>query len=660
MCGISALFASTSNFPADQLVLMNNVIAHRGPDDEGFLLIASIGGQPLAYGGKDTPSNVKESKRKYCPKRDVEQLKNHSIKVGLGHRRLSIVDLSPAGHQPMCTPDEKLWITFNGEIYNFQEIRAELQNLGIQFFTQSDTEVILQAYRQWGRECLQRFNGMFAFVIYDSINSQFFAARDRFGVKPLYYWLSPQGVLAFASEIKQFTVLEGWGAKANSQRAYDFLNWGMIDHTSETLFHSVSQLRGGEYLEMHVADVSKEKLKPKKWYCLPSTPFSGSLSSAAELFVTLLNDAIKLRLQADVPVGSCLSGGLDSSSIVCLAHAHLQGNGRQKTFSACSHHKRYDERMHIEEVIKQTNIDAHYIYPDANELLEVYEDILWHQDEPYPTTSIYAQWLVFKLAKEKGVKVVLDGQGADELLGGYQGFFGNRLYELFMKGQWKAMGKEANFIKNKHPHINSWALLLNKLTPEVLRQPIRRLLGKSATGPDWLNFMALEAKDIHPFSGDKDKTVSEQSYQQLLFTNLPMLLHFEDRDSMAHSIESRTPFLDYRLVEFCLSLPSEYKVSEGWTKRVMRVGLNNTLPASICWRVDKMGFVTAEEEWVRRECPSEFLRLIEGAVEGSQGVLLPKTRTLAQEMISGKRPYDPVFWRQIAFSKWLTLFKCTL
>lgn len=652
MCGISALFSSSGEVRPDYIVDMNNLIRHRGLDGEGFFLKSLTDIKGGAYCSQDTPSEVLHSLLPYCPKNHISHAPAEKYSVALGHRRLAIIDLAATGHQPMSLYDN-VWITYNGEIYNYLEVREELMQMGYRFITNSDTEVILCAYLAWGIECLQKFNGMFAFVIYDARKERIFAARDRFGVKPLYFWRSPKGLLAFASEIKQFTVLPGWDPHLNAQRAYDFLNWGLLDHTEETMFKSVNQLRGGELIDI---SLHENNVQPKRWYHLQAKPFEGDFQMAAKQFRFLLEDAVRLRLRADVAIGSCLSGGLDSSGIVCLAKQILGETGNQKTFSACSIHKRFDEKEFIDAIVASQKMEAFYTYPDIDELLEESSAILWHQDEPYPTTSVFAQWLVFKMVKKEKVKVMLDGQGADEQLGGYHGFFGNRIYDLFSKGDFMGMLKEIQCIKNKHPRSNPWMLLFNKLVPDTLRQPIRRMLGKSAAGSDWLDMNMLQAQDIHPFHEAKHHGFHAQSILQILHTSVPMLLHFEDRDSMAHSVESRTPFLDYRLVEFNLGLPGHFKIHEGWTKHVMREGMKDILPPSICWRMDKMGFLTAEEEWVCRERPAEFMCLVEESLELSQGIFKPKVRDLALRMMKGKLPYNSTLWRQITFSKWLELF----
>jgi len=266
----------------------------------------------------------------------------------LGHRRLSILDISPYGHQPLCDSSSRYWIVFNGEVYNYKEIRDELEALGHLFVSGTDTEVILNAYNQWGKDCLNHFNGMWAFIIFDTKNGNLFVSRDRFGVKPLYYWYSPEGFLAFASEIKEFTVLPGWKAKLNGSRAYDFLvsEAGLANHTSETLFQDVYQLRGGEAVEVQVSTLST-KLPIYRWYDLKINKFDITFEEAEKEFLELFQDAIRIRLRSDVPVGSCLSGGLDSSSIVCIVNDILKEEKLeeiQQTFSVCSDVEVFDER----------------------------------------------------------------------------------------------------------------------------------------------------------------------------------------------------------------------------------------------------------------------------------------------------------------------------
>lgn len=654
MCGIAAIFCQNKLIEDLQLVIkkMLTLVKNRGPDDEGSVLFNHYKSISV-FGGDDTPASVFELNSPYCPNRKTLSSDSKAC-AALGHRRLSIIDLSPAGHQPMCTPDSRYWISYNGEVYNYLEIRSELESLGVKFKTKTDTEVILNAFVRWGKECLHHFNGMFAFIIYDNLEKKIFAARDRFGVKPLYYWRSSEGIIAFASEIKQFTVVPGWIATLNHQRTYDFLNWSLTDHTEDTLFHGVKQLLGGHFIEM---DLDDKMIFPQRWYTLSAQIHNDSFDESTIKFHDLFIDAIKLRLRADVPIGSCLSGGLDSSSIVCTMHELLKVQnsvGNQKTFSSCSYEKAFDEREYIDLVIDKCGIDAHYIYPNEDGLLDSLSDIIWQQDEPFVSTSVFAQRSVFSLAKKHGVSVVLDGQGADEQLAGYHSFFGYKYLELFRNLQWIKLFKDIQRAKNSHAKHQGILLLINRLLPEKARSFFLKFFYKPTEACDWINFSHLNAICIHPFQ-NKPFDIPSFSQQQILNTNLPMLLRYEDRNSMSHSIEARTPFLDYRLVEYSLGLNSDHKIDGEWTKKILRESMKNYLPDAIRQRKDKMGFVTPEEHWIKSN-PHIFKGLLEKALESSSGILNNNLFSLYEKMISGKIPFNQTPWKIICFGKWLDIF----
>ena len=662
MCGIAALFHSPGVDLASAIRSMSAHVRHRGPDDEGYVLLGGDAA-PIALRGVDTPDHERGTGLPYWPSR-ADLSRDVAYEAALGHQRLSIVDLSPAGHQPMCSPDGAVWIVYNGEVYNHIELRTELEAAGHHFVSHCDTEVILAAYRQWGEGCLHRFNGMFAFVILDWVARRVFAARDRFGIKPLYYWRAPNGLVAFASEIKQFTALPGWRARVNGQRAYDFLHWGLFDHTGETLFDGVRQLRGGECLSFALNDIPQAP-EPRRWYLLsPAAMALAGVDAQAERFRELLEDSVRLRLRADVAVGSCLSGGLDSSSIVCIANKSLRAFGaeaRQRTFSARSSDPRYDEGRFIEAVVSATAVRNLQVTPSLESLFEALPELTWHQDEPFGSTSIYAQWHVFALAARHGVKVMLDGQGADEQLAGYQSFYAARLSGLLR--QFRVARLLAEMAAARRAHGLSARQLLayvaGSLLPEILRQPMRRLAGRaSADIPGWLDANRLGAQPKDPFlaCGAKTSTVKDLSRAQLLHTSLPMLLHWEDRDSMAHSVEARVPFLDHRLVEFVLGLPDEAKLSDGMTKRVLREAMRGVLPDEVRARTDKIGFATAEENWLRREQPDAFRNALREAVNASDGVLRPAALELLEQVIDGRRPFSFLPWRLISFGAWMRRF----
>ena len=667
MCGLTGYISKTPKSSA-LILQMTNLIHHRGQDDEGFLLFPYANSQPFVCGGSDTPSEVYQSELAYSPRQTINQTSEIPIMLGLGHRRLSILDLSPAGHQPMCDPSQRYWVVYNGEIYNHLELRVELETLGHQFFTHCDTEVLLAAYAQWGEACLHRFNGMFAFLLYDSTSQTLFAARDRFGIKPLYYWIAPDGSIAFGSEIKQFTVFPSWQARMNTQRVYDFLVWSLSDHTEETCFAGVYQLRPGESLLIDCRSYWQGEtfkagtpLPTHRWYKLEKQPLDLTFEEASKQVYTLLEDAVQLRLRADVPVGSCLSGGIDSSSIVCLMAQLLQGQGSQQTFTACADVDRFDERHWAETVVTHTGATPHYLYPQLENLWEILPRLTWHQDEPFGSTSIYAQWSVFQAAHQAGITVMLDGQGADEQFCGYHGYFNTLIREYLQQGRlWKAW-QEATAVRTIHgtSKTQQFQAALGMLLPQKLQTYGRKLLGKITFPPNWLN-LTEEITDYHdPCQRDNNRlnTITASSHQNLCTAGLPMLLHWEDRNSMAHHIEARVPFVDYRLIELVYNLPTAYKIGNGETKRVLRSAMQGTLPESVRQRRDKLGFVTPEEVWVREEQPEQFRQAVARAVEQSHGLLNTSALTMTDKIISGQYPFSFLPWRLISFGAWVEAFK---
>lgn len=667
MCGISGFIAPRLN-KAKVIADMTNIISHRGPDGDGFVIFQDIKGEELVLSGNIPPKyDISNNKPlSYLPSENIFDKSELLVSIALGHRRLSIVELSHLGHQPMCSMNKDLWITFNGEIYNHKEIRIELEKLGHKFISQSDTEVILVSYKEWGLDCLNKFNGMWAFAIYDVAKAEFFISRDRFGVKPLYYWISPIGNFYFASEIKQFTVLPEWKANLNHQMAYDFLAWGLSDHTNETLFKNVYQIGGGHCLFLNLKSFwlgDNDAIQIRRWYTLKNETFKGSFETAQHIFKKLFDDAVKLRLRADVEVGTGLSGGIDSSSIVCTINKQLQdrhSNVLQNTFSACVADKRYDERNFMEIIEKHTLIKAHYVYPQVSELFNSLDDLIWHQDEPFGGTSVYAESCVFKLVSETPVKVTLDGHGADEILAGYHVFFSYKLAKLLSQGRLISFAKEIKYLNNRFNYTYKFLILttIKLLIPKYLNFLFGYFSPENDRSEKWLNFKKLLVNRRNPFveKGPQKKGVRPLSIAQLIHTSLPVQLHWADRDSMSYSIESRAPFLDYRIVEFALSCPDHFKLKKGVTKLLLRESMKDILPEDIYNRVDKMGFVTPEPAWVKENASNLFREQVIAAVANSHGILDDNLTVISEKIISGKINYDPMIWRCISFGRWMKVF----
>jgi asparagine synthase (glutamine-hydrolysing) len=662
MCGIFGIVASNGRLLDFQWAPSAlNAVRHRGPDDEGYLLANTRSGRLITCGGQDTDARLA------LPA--IEGFWDEPVDLLLGHRRLSIIDLSPAGHQPMGYSQGECWLVYNGEIYNYLELRLELAAKGYHFRSQTDSEVILAAYLAWGEECLARFNGMWAFLLYDRPKRRLFAARDRFGIKPIYFYHCPGQGLAFASEIKQFTFLPGWEPRLNPQLAYDFLVHRASDHTSGTMFQEVQQLRGGEYLSLDLPLSEHDPLLPHRWYTPhPRENSPQTLQESAIHLRELLSDSVRLRLRADVPVGSCLSGGLDSSGIVCLVNgfrAQQQWPFRPKTFSACFDLEQYDERPFIESVRQATEIESFCTFPQAEELFTVLDHLIWYQDEPFTGTSVYAQWSLFRLAAAHAVKVVLDGQGADELLAGYAKFYGWWFQELLRRGRWLTLISEMAALIRGAGQINIHTLsrLGAAVVPKPLQGVFRDLVDQPLV-PSWLNVSVLKNKLVHisypKIPPGRTGGIQALSLHQITTTDLPMMLHYEDRNSMAHSVESRLPFLDYRLAEFVLGLPDGFKIHRGETKAVYRQAMQGILPELVRTRKDKMGFVTPEEIWLKTHIRIARQELMETATSYPQWFSASALNKYFHEVPMGRKKYSGALWRIICFGRWLKQFNLVL
>ncbi len=612
MCGI---WASLGLDPPKGVI---DAVAHRGPDGEGWRQIDTDVG-PLV----------------------------------MAHRRLAVIDTSDAGAQPMSYADGRYWLVFNGMIYNHVELRDELAALGHRFRGHSDTEVLLAAYAEWKEAALDRLNGMFAFVVWDSERRTIFAARDRFGIKPLF-WIADGEGLAFASEIKQFTALEGFEARVNCARAYDFLTFAITDHHSETLFDGVRQIRGGE-----CATLELDRWRPgapvdvRRWYRRPR-PGTLDLTAqeASRTLYGLLEDSVKLRLRSDVTVGFSLSGGLDSSTIVGLANQ--RDDQERITVSACYDDPSVDERQFIDLVNVEARTKPVRVFPDGEELVRDLDQVVRHMDGPFTSTSMFAQWRVFEAARQAGVTVMLGGQGADEQLCGYHSAFAPFHAGLLCALDLGRLLKETAAERRRHGTSALWqaGALGAALLPGPLRNTIRRL--RRTHNPVWLkDDFARACKSPMVQTNDLDSLITAQVFE----TGLPMLLRYEDRNSMAHGIESRLPFLDHRVVELTVGLGGRHKIVEGETKWLLRRAMDGVLPNAIRDRQDKIGFATPERAWLAGPARALVEQGTQEALERFPDIFnVSRISHLRKEVLSGQRRFDFTLWRIICFAAWGRVF----
>ena len=586
----------------------------------------------------------------------------------LAHRRLSIIDLDERAGQPMSHDDGRYWLVYNGEIYNYIELRSELEKLGRSFRTQSDSEVLLAAYAQWGPACLERFNGMFAFVLLDRRKNCLFIARDRFGIKPLYVWAVP-GKIAFASEIKQFLEAPGFHPRADPDAIHDFLRFGVTDHGYRSFFSGVVEFPAGHCSILDLAQPlpnAATRLKSRRWYRLPEGQGLSQLSLAqlAGKLRRTLEEAVRLRMRADVPVGTSLSGGLDSSIIVGLLARQERTSSQHCVSAVFPAFPEIDESPYIDAIQGQyPRLKIHRVQPDAEDFKAILSDIVWHQDMPFATTSILAQWSVFACARKAGLKVMLDGQGADELFGGYYLQIG--AYLAGMVARLRLFSCLANMRMLKRHSGYGYARQLQWMAaaalPPGLAADLRALYRRTGVS-HWLReksrHYALPLKNHADLArGGLRGGLAGMCRSMLLSTSLPMLLRFADRSSMAHGVEVRLPYLDVRLVELALALDENLKINQGESKWIQRRAFEHVLREKIRRRHDKIGFASPEARWMRGP-------LKEAAMEGVRMAcdyypeLFDERKTLkgAKAILDGERPWDGMVWRVWCLALWTRRF----
>lgn len=621
MCGIAGGF--WRNHPADLDLRMAGALdamKRRGPDDRG--------------------------------------VDSHQLAAGialLGHTRLSIIDLSDAGHQPMYSPCGRYGLVFNGEIYNYLELREELAASGSEFRTNSDTEVLLAAWQQWGTNCLGRLKGMFAFAVLDRASGTLSCVRDAFGIKPFFYAVENDAFL-FGSEMAALRALLSNRAQLDWQRAYDYLVHGEYDFGTCTFVQGVASLLPGHFFTVDLATLNASE--PVAWWQPSIEAVQPScFDEASDRLRILLLENVRLHMRSDVPLGAALSGGLDSSAIVCLMR-YLEPDADIHTFSYIAHGSLVSEESWVDMVNGAVNAKAHKVMVSADDLASDLEDLIATQGEPFGSTSIYAQYRVFRLAREHGITVTLDGQGADELMGGYNGYPGQRIRSLLDLHQYQ---QAWSFLKGwscwpGRNGVEGLKRVVGQYSHGVVHDLLRKLNGMKAL-PNWIEAGSLRDAGValrYPFAEQRAAPGRRMMAALALSVSergLLGLLRHGDRNSMRFSVESRVPFLTQDLADFMFSLPESYLVSpKGETKHLLRHALRGIVPEAVLQRRDKIGFATPESQWL-----IGMAKTIRPWLKEDLNLPFLDQTTLVKEfdeIVSGQRSYTWQVWRWVNFAQW--------
>ncbi|MGI9273447.1 MAG: asparagine synthase (glutamine-hydrolyzing) [Endozoicomonas sp.] len=629
MCGVlGGIYSSAlSNWEKSAFDNGMRKLLHRGPDDRGYKISC------------------------YKDKR-----------LALGHTRLSIIDLSSSGHQPMSSPDGRYQISFNGEVYNYRELRAKLEAKGVAFKSDSDTEVLLSCWQYWGKECLKKLRGMFAFSILDLDKGMLYCARDAFGIKPFFYYQKKDSFF-FSSEVPALIELLPKSPEADYQRAFDYLVYSRYDDNQETFFQDVSQLLPGHLISL---DLNRSELQPEieRWWW-PSITEKTDLTfdQAAEQLRELFLNNIRLHSRSDVEIGAALSGGLDSSAIVC-GMRYLEPDAPIKTFSYIARQTSKNEEHWVDFINQHVSATPNKVMIGGADLSNDLGDLIRYQGEPFGSTSIYAQYRVFKEAKEKGVTVTLDGQGADELLAGYQGYPSSRFLSLVEQSDYR------NLIKLIHkwsgwPGRSYSKALFYLLTPHLSdrhRAMSSRALGYDPS-PEWLNSQVFREAGVNMLPGrpalmreGKGRRLVEELRLSLSGSGLASLLRHGDRNSMRWSLESRVPFLTTDMAEFLLSLPEDYLLSPaGETKHVFRHAMRGIVPDEILHRKDKVGFETPQPMWLG-DMGAQLMKYM-NVSDSIPFVNSKSVRREVKKVVEGRRAPGAHIWRLINYHCWFELYQ---
>lgn len=637
MCGIAGHVAAASELvDAAALDRALTSLSHRGPDDSGWLMWCRDG-----------------SVRKGRP-----PVGSADARVGLVSTRLAILDLSTAGWQPMTSADGHQHIVYNGEIYNYLELRGELEALGYRFTTRTDTEVLLSAWAAWGGGALARLVGMFAFAILDTHLGELVLARDHFGIKPLFVSQSATS-LAFASEIRPLLHLRDERG-VDPDGLYDYLRWGLVDHGEQSLFASIRRFPAGHFARIDLRDPALV-IRSQPFWAIPAERREVAPSDAADEIRRMFLDSIRMHLRSDVPVGAALSGGIDSSAIV--AGARLMGGPDLdlRCYSYIADDARLNEEKWVDLAASAARVPVSKVRVTPADLVADLDALILAQGEPFATTSIFAQWAVFRAARRDGVIVLLDGQGADELFAGYRLLLGAKVRDLLREGRRVAGFRLAARVAREDGSAVVARAAVRALAPR-LPPPLRRMAlatGSATAYPSWLREDWFHGRGS---AGSRDGRQPERLHDLLLSmfrsTRLPSLLRFEDRNSMHFSLESRVPFLYPPLVEFVFSLPLDALMDrEGRSKVVFRQAMRDIVPAAILARRDKIGFETPETRWLRELRPWIERTLGAGAARAIPALRHDVVERQWRPMVDGERSHDPVLWRWLNVIRWAAVYE---
>jgi asparagine synthase (glutamine-hydrolysing) len=608
MCGIAGIVSNNPSLVQQhRLQMMANALQHRGPDGEGFFI-------------------------------------NEQQQVGFAHRRLSVIDLSNDAAQPMHYLG-RYTIIYNGEIYNYPELKLTLQQKGYKFNSASDTEVILAAYDCYQHQCLQYFDGMFALAIWDNQTQQLFAARDRFGEKPFYYFINNEQFV-FASEMKALWA-NGIEKIVNNTQLLNYLSQGFVSNPASketTFYNNISKLPAASYLYYLPAT---QQLNIERYWDIDkeSKTDLNNIHEIEEKFVELFQQSVNRRLRSDVSVGTSLSGGLDSSSIIAIISKLKNLNSSLKTFSATFPGFEKDESKYIDEVVTKFGFENYTTTPTADDFIDDFEKLLYHQEEPFQSSSIYAQYKVYELAKQHGVTVLLDGQGADETLAGYTKYYHWYWQQLIAEKKLGKLYNERAKAKQNHTTVK-WGIknYAAAFLPALTSKQLEKNIWHQQQNNPWLQRDFIEAfsdkKSIYKPTVEK---LNDILYFDTMQLGLEDLLRYADRNSMAHGREVRLPFLSHELVEFIFSLPSSIKIQNGFTKHLLRLSMNNVLPSSIVWRTDKIGFEPPQAQWMQHPETEAFRQNAKQKLV-AEGVLKKEILTQPPQSISAHSGNNMDWW----------------